>query len=232
LFTTPENFTVGRGQTAELKVHLVREAGFTGEVDVWAEGLPAGVTGTRGRFRSDQLFEPNADGADMVIPELTLTVTAAAGTQTGPYVIRVFGSPVADTLPKRVVEACSTLMLGPLLDAWNFVRRPRPAIHLTVVVPSAAQISSTTRNVQVEPGGSAIVELNATGLPIDTRIQLFDLPAGVTYKVAGREETKVKLLLEASPEAVPGTYEVSAEADVGDRRLPSGPVSLTVRTAH
>ncbi|MBI2685923.1 MAG: hypothetical protein HYX27_06385 [Acidobacteria bacterium] len=124
LFTTPENFSVRRGGTAVMKVHLVREAGFAGEVDVWVEGLP----GLRGRFRADQFFEPNADGADMLIPEMELR--AQAPEKTGVYPVRVFGRAVDG----RVAEGHTATMIGPIYQGdWNFFRRPVPEITLTVV---------------------------------------------------------------------------------------------------
>ena len=43
LITTPENFNVPRGGLAQIKVHLIREAGFEGEVEIWMEGLPPGI---------------------------------------------------------------------------------------------------------------------------------------------------------------------------------------------
>lgn len=128
LFTTPENFTVRRGETATIKVHLVREAGFQGEVEVWFEGLPKGMPALRAKFRADQLFEPNADGADMLIPEIPFRVegTLAAGV----YPLRVFGRG-ADGL---IVEAQTVTMIGPIYQGdWNFYRRPVPGLTLTAV---------------------------------------------------------------------------------------------------
>jgi hypothetical protein len=127
LFTTPENLAAPKGGTGTLKVHLVREAGFAGEVEVWLEGLPAGSLPGRARFRADQLFEPNADGADMIIPEIALPLKAPEAT--GTYPIRVFGS-AADG---RQVEAHTATMIGPIYQGdWNYYRRPVPAITLTV----------------------------------------------------------------------------------------------------
>jgi hypothetical protein len=128
LFTTPENLTVQRGGTATLKVHLVREAGFAGEVETWLEGLPGDVTPLPAKFRADQLFEPNADGADMIIPEIgfRLAAPAAAGT----YQIRIFGKAASGAK----VEAHTATMIGPIYQGdWNYYRRPVPAITLTVI---------------------------------------------------------------------------------------------------
>jgi hypothetical protein len=92
LFTTPENFTVPRGGTGEVKVHLIREAGFEGEVSIWFEGMPPGIVAPRGKFRADQLFEPNADGADMIIPEITFRIETPSTLAPGNYPIHVLGA--------------------------------------------------------------------------------------------------------------------------------------------
>ncbi len=113
------------GETATLKVHLVREEGFAGEVLIWVEGAPA-----RGKFRADQLFEPGADGAEMLIPELTLEFPAPA--TAGPHSLRIFGK-AANGL---VEEAHTATIIGPIYQGdWNFFRRPAPAITLTAVDP-------------------------------------------------------------------------------------------------
>ena len=124
LFTTPENLTVKRGGTAVLKVHLVREMGFAGEVEVWVDG----VEGLHGKFRTDQLFEPNADGADMLIPQMEFRVS---GLDTAGVVpLRVWGKAADGT----VVEGHTATMIGPIYQGdWNFFRRPVAGITLTVV---------------------------------------------------------------------------------------------------
>jgi hypothetical protein len=122
LFTTPENPVAHAGAAAELKVHLVREAGFEGEVEIWVEGGP------RAKFRADQRFEPNADGADMLIPEITLRVPAPA--TSGTHTLRIFGK----SSDGATIEAHTAAMIGPIYQGdWNFYRRPVPAITLTVI---------------------------------------------------------------------------------------------------
>src|SRR3989454_5482003 len=103
LVTTPENFTVPKGGSAEIKVHLVREAGFEGEVSVWFEGMPPGVAAPRGKFRADQRFEPNADGADMIIPEIAFRIQLPESLQPGVYPVHVQGVSAAEEAgPERL----------------------------------------------------------------------------------------------------------------------------------
>jgi hypothetical protein len=150
LFTTPENFTVVAGETGEVKVHLVRETGFEGEVDIWFEGLPGLVSGPRGQFRKDQLFEPNADGADMIIPEIAFRIEVPKSLPAGTYPIRILGRPaaLAGQPTSASVEAHATLMLGPLLDVWNYMRRPLPAITLTVLPSTFTRELSDVRDLK------------------------------------------------------------------------------------
>ncbi|MFN7921269.1 MAG: hypothetical protein U0Q16_14305 [Bryobacteraceae bacterium] len=128
LFTGPENLTARRGAETALDVYLVREAGFEGEVEIWCEGLPPDVPPLRSKFRADHVFEPNADGADMIIPKITFNVRAPASNGSFPF--RVLGKAASGA----TAEAHTVTMIGPIYQGdWNFYRRPVPAITLTVV---------------------------------------------------------------------------------------------------
>ena len=135
------------------------------------EGLPDGASRARGRFRADQLFEPNADGADMIIPEIALRIELPNSVPIGRYNLRVRGAPAVEG-DTRIVDAHATLMLGPLLDAWNFVRRPLPAITMNVVPQPVGRLSSKARSVRVERGKSATLELTAEDIPEHASIQI------------------------------------------------------------
>lgn len=227
LFTTPENVTIARGGKGAIKVHLIRETGFEGEVDIWLDGLPAGVSAAKGQFRADQLFEPNADGADMIIPEMSLEITAPESLAEGEYPIRVYGAAVKDK-ERAPVEAHATLMQGPLLDLWNFTRRPLPAITMTVVQPFDAELMTGVKTLRLEPGKSVTLELTAENVPADAPIRLVGLPAGVEYRLLGREGSQVTVSLEASEAVEVGTYEISAETELGRRRAPTGMIGLRI----
>ena len=232
LFTTPENFAVARGGEGEFKVHLVREAGFSGEVSIWVEGMPPGVAEPEARFRADQLFEPNADGADMIIPEHVFRIGVPESLPLGTYPIRVLGTPTADesSPDRRVVEARSTLIMGPLLDLWNFVRRPLPAVEMTVVEPPVGGLSTATESVTLAQGGHATLEMDGVDLPVDAPLTVKGLPQGVSAEVR-RHGQRFMVDLAATPEAVVGSCEISAEVLVRERWVASGLIGLTVEPA-
>ena len=229
LFTTPENFAVPRGDEAAIKVHLVREEGFEGAVSVWFEGMPPGVEAPRGKFRADQLFEPNADGADMIIPEITFRLAVPESLPPGTYPIRVLGTPTAEepSPQRRLVEARTTLILGPLLDLWNFVRRPLPRIELTVVEPWEARLSSASQRLTLPQGAHATLQLTAENLPANADVDVKGLPPGVAFEVS-RQGSQVTVRLDANAEATLGSFDISAEARVGDRWAPTGVIALTI----
>lgn len=226
LFTTPENFTVASGGTGEIKVHLIREAGFEGEVNIWFEGLPRGVETRRGQFRADQLFEPNADGADMIIPDITFRMQVPDSTPIGSYPIRVFGAPAL--APAQIVEGHATMMMGPLLDAWNFVRRPLPAATMTVVQPFDAKLMTDVRTLRLARGKSATLQLTVEKVPEESQFRMVNLPDGVQYRVLGRQGAQVTVSLEAGPETFTGTYDIAAETQIGNRKAPSTNIALSI----
>ena len=211
---------------------MVRESGFTGEVLVWFEGVPPGVNAPRAKFRADQLFEPNADGADMIIPEITFQIRVPDSVTTGTYPIHISGVAASDenSSDRQVVEAETTMIMGPLLDLWNFVRRPLPNIAMTICDPFDSSLSAHARSVTLETGKTATLELTAVHVREDAEIQLKDLPAGIQWRNNGRQGDQITLLLEASPQTPAGTYDVSAQAKVGDRWVASEPIAISVHT--
>jgi hypothetical protein len=234
LMTTPENLIVARGGSTDVKVHLIREAAFEGEVSVWFEGMPPGVTAPQGTFRADQRFEPNADGADMIIPEITFPIQVPESLQPGAYPIRVLGlsSAERDLPERRVVQAQTTLILGPLLDLWNFIRRPLPWISLTVVEPFEARLSAQAQSLDLAKGASVTLELKTENVPENATFEVMNLPAGVNYRLVGRQDDQVTLSLEASPDAPLGVSDISAETKVGSHWVATRPIPLTITPAQ
>jgi hypothetical protein len=233
LFTTPENAAAAAGGSGEIKVHLVREADFKEEVSIWFEGLPEGMTAPSGKFRADQLFEPNADGADMIIPEITFSLHSDSRLRPGTYPIRVMGcaTPDLDRPGRTVVEAHAAVMIGPLLDIWNYSRRPLPGITMTVVKPFEGNLSAKNRSLTIEAGGTSALELKLESIPEDAPLAIVDLPEGIGYRVASRTREEAVVELSVVKEMKPGSFEIAAEAAVGKRRVVA-PVALKVQAGR
>jgi hypothetical protein len=233
LFVTPENFMVPRGGSAEIKVHLIRQAGFEGEVSVWFEGMPPGVDAPRGNFRADQHFEPSADGADMIIPEIAFPIHSPASLPSGNYPFRILGVAAAEEArpDRRIVQAHMTLAMGPLTDSWNFIRRPLPEVSMTVCEPFASRLSTKASSLKLLRGGSTTLELEAENIPESASVQLMNLPPGVSYRFTGRQAGQITLTLEASAEAPLGSFEISAETKLEGRWAPTPPIALSILPA-
>ncbi len=131
LLSDPENLNLRAGARERVGVLLIREPGFDEAVDVWVEGLPEGITATRGSFRANQFFGPSSDGDNVIIPEIFLYLTVDAAVAPEDYPIRVLGRAAGRS---DVVEAISTLWIGPPRKR-NDVRRPLPSVVLTVLRP-------------------------------------------------------------------------------------------------
>jgi hypothetical protein len=184
------------------------------------------------RFRADQLFEPNADGADMIIPEHVFRIGVPESLPPGTYPIRVLGTPTTEesSTDRLVVEARSTLIMGPLLDLWNFVRRPLPRIEMTVVEPFGDGLTTATESMNLKQGGQATFEVDGVDLPEDAPLTVKGLPQGVSAEVR-RYGQRFTVGLAATPEAVAGSCEISAEVLVRERWVASDLIGLTVESA-
>ncbi len=233
LVTVPENVAVAKGGSAEIKVQLIREAGFEGEISVWFEGMPPGVESSRGKFRADQHFEPNADGNEMIIPELSFRIEVPETVPVGNYPIRILGVPtVEEAKPdRRVVEAQSAAVLGPLLDGVNFLRRPLPQVSIAVCEPFDVRITPLAEKLDLKRGDSNTLELKVEKLAESASFHIMNLPQGITYRFTGRHEDQVTLTLQASSEATLGASEISVETRIGKRWASSHPIALSVLPA-
>ena len=234
LFTTPENFSVARGGAGEITVYMAREQGFDGAATIWFENMPGGIEAPRGMFRADQTFEPNADGADMIIPQIKFRVEVPESVIAGVYPIRVFGAPTADESKpdRRVIEANTNLMTGPLLDLWNWVRRPLPDITMTVVEPTDVQLSLESKSLSVPLGTSAELKVKAVHLPDGSQVVARNLPAEVSYRVARREGDQITLQIEVGAGAKIGPSKFSVESKVDGRWASAGLVQLVIKEAE
>ena len=234
LFTTPENFSVVRGGSAEIIVLMPREQGFDGEATIWFQDMPAGIEAPRAKFRADQTFEPNADGADMIIPQIKFLIEVPESVEAGIYPIRVLGVRTEDESKpnRRVIEANTNLMMGPLLDLWNWVRRPLPEITMTVVEPTDVQLSLEKKSLTLQQGKSGEVTLKAVNLPEGSQVVARNLPTDVSYRVTGHDSDQITVHIEAGHSAQIGPAQFSVESKVRDRWASAGLVQLVIKEAE
>jgi hypothetical protein len=85
------------------------------------------------------------------------------------------------------------------------------------------------RTLRLERGKPATIELTAENIPDNASFRLLDLPAGVQYRMLGRQGSQITVSLEASAEAPAGTYDIAAETEVGSRKAPSPPIALVIQ---
>ncbi|MBL8294780.1 MAG: hypothetical protein JNN08_23240, partial [Bryobacterales bacterium] len=220
LQTDPEEFRVFRGQEAELSVLLIPEPGFKEVVEVWAEGLPPGLTASKGQFRGGQYFGPSDDGDNVIIPDVHLKFRADGAMPVGEYPIRIYGRPVSGGAP---VEAFTTLWIGPP-GKRNDVRRPLPAITVNVVDAPPAKLSVKESAVRVVAGAQAQLAAEGERLPEGCEIRMTGLPPGVN---ATMKQQGSRVVVELTG-ATAGSARAVLEAKVDGRWVFSNPVTVTV----
>ncbi len=230
LWTLPDNVIVERSGSVEFKVRMAREEGFDKEeVEVWVEGLPAGVTAQPAKFRADQAWELGGDGLQMITPELALSIQASASLPVGTYAFQVKGAAgnEKDDPQRRVVSAQSNLLIGPLTNLFNFVRRPLPGITLTVVEPLAAKLTPKVSTLALTIGEEQAMEIALSSLPESIPIELKGLPEGVSARLATRDATRAVFRLTPTA-AVPAPFRLTPAANLGTRWAAGNAVQVTV----
>jgi len=207
LWTLPENLTVERGGSVEVNVRMAREEGFDKEqVEVWAEGFPAGVTVERAKFRADQAWELGGDGLQMTTPELTMKIQAPPSLPPGTYALQVRGAAAKEKNDpaRRVVDAHANLLRGPLTNLFNFVRRPLPGIRLTVVEPWPVQLTLSVPAISLQERESQTVEVRLTSVPENISVEWFGLSPEVRSELISRDRDRAvfRFTLRQAPSAL------------------------------
>ena len=230
LWTLPDNLIVERGGSTELRVRMAREEGFDREpADIWVEGLPAGVTVKPAQFRADQAWELGGDGLQMTTPELALPITTSDSLPAGTYTLQVFGAAAGEKGDphRRVVRAQSNLLAGPLTNLFNFIRRPLPAITLTVVEPLAAKLTAKVSTLTLTPGEEQAFELSLSSLSESIPIELKGLPDSVNVRLASRDANRAVFGLTPTA-AAPASFRLTPAANLGARWAAGSAVQVTV----
>ena len=223
LQSDPEEFVVTRGGEAELSALLIREPGFQEGVEVWVEGLPEGVTATRGQFRADQYFGPSDDGDNVIIPAAHLKIRAPASLAVGEYPLRMYGRASGGG---KVVEAFTTLWIGPR-GKRNDNRRPMPAVTMNVVEPESGELSMEQRNFRLGPKPTMLTA-TARDVPADAELRVTGLPPGATSSLT-RDGDRITAEVTSPTGAGDAGLGIAIEAKVAGRWVATRPVGANAR---
>jgi hypothetical protein len=199
------------GIAGAIFVRVIRREGFTGEVQLNLEGLPAGVTATCGR-----ILESGADGC--------IILQAAADAPRGAANIRIQGTATVAQKDGKTLEL--SVAARPLQEFYSpgGGRGQFPVETHTVSVADPLDIKSIRINatdVTLKPGESKTIEVvierspgfnkNVSLSVVMQHLTLFanSLPAGVTLDekasqtVLAGEQIKGTITLKAAPDAKP-----------------------------
>ncbi|MEM2219290.1 MAG: PQQ-binding-like beta-propeller repeat protein [Candidatus Korarchaeum sp.] len=199
----PDTLTVAKGELAQFSVLVTRAAGFTGDVRLFASGIPPGSTSTF-------LMEGQ---------NVYLRIQTSRSTPSGSYPITVRGSgggyETQDTATLVVGEATQTT-----------TPQPAPSFSLSLSQSSIEVLRgrsvSLTASVIGSGGFSNPVTLSVSGLPNGVSIS--------TDINNAPPDFNAHLIVSASPNAPTGSYSVSIIA-TGGGVTKTAPLRVVVREA-
>jgi hypothetical protein len=103
---------------------------------------------------------------------------------------------------------------------------------MTVCEPLPGRLEPTSGTLSVKRKESTTLLVRASGLSEKASIQLVNLPTGVSYQLTGRQGDQLTFLVEASPDASLGSFDISAEAELNRRRVTTPAITLSVLAAN
>lgn len=245
------NFTVERGGESRMVVSMIRMpprshsddpapaalapppgAVMEGEVRVWVEGLPSGVTAEEHRFRADEIVEPGGDGATFMVPERLLKVRASDSVPPGSYEFRVLGEVVGNEGVRAVGISMDTM--GGITELYNFLHRPAPPTTLSVVEPGilTVELDIQDNKVSIAQGGSLTLEIKNRfpgGIREAPKVWLTNAPDGLEAQMVADPEGSWGVGLSAATGLpVESVEDVYLELDTGDRIVSTRPFTIDV----
>jgi hypothetical protein len=201
----PDKINVGPGGRVPVFVRVERRQGFTGDVKMAWEGLPAGVSA------SPLTIPPRMNEGVMVIAARPDAPHAAALVNLKGIAQSPGGPIVRTATPEEEIY----------LPGGGRGRFDVATLALAVTDPSDITVEAAPREIILAPGGSAALDVTVTrnpryANPVNLAIVLQHLggihanplPTGVTVKeegsktLLGPKETKGKILLQAAPGAL------------------------------
>jgi len=243
------NFNASRGCEANLIVSLIRMppkshpddpnakalapppgAVMEGEVRVWIEGLPLGITAQELRFRADEIVEPGGDGVTMAVPERVLTLRVEDSVAAGTYPFRVMGEVVGREGIRTEARALDTI--GGLMGAYNYFHRPAAGTVLSVTEHEPVTLELKEERIQISQGGSSTIHLTRRlpkGESQTPSIQVLNIPEHLKYEFNWESNGDISIKLQASAQlpAKP-ISDVYVEAEVGHHKVSTRPFVISV----
>jgi hypothetical protein len=199
------SFTVNKGGSQEIYVHLIRQDGFDGEVLLEAEGLPSGVTCV------PQVVGPK-------IKKGTLVVQAAEGAPDSAGPIKIKGTALIDgKAVVRPAQAACVVWPVPPQGQIPAISRLTRSICMAVRDKGPFALTVDTKDLSVPVGGNlefkinikrndpefkAKVDLVRLSSPVLTNGQFIAVPAAAID--ANKNEVLVKFAVPGNTQ--PGTY--------------------------
>ncbi|MBM3498592.1 MAG: hypothetical protein FJX74_07950 [Armatimonadetes bacterium] len=195
LRVTPSGVNVLAGRATPIDVHVLRQDGFDGEIEVALRDAPAGFALSGGRIPA------GLDGVHM-------TLSAPQAWIKAPFALQLEGRATigGQTVTRPVVPAddlMQAFIYRHLVPAQQFlaqVSRP-PRFLPTVALASPGP-------VVIPAGGTAEVRLTTAALPIlaDIEVELLDPPAGISVRQVSPVPGGLALVLQADGQRVPAGY--------------------------
>lgn len=197
---SPTTLNVTPGGSGTLSVTLTRSGGFTGDVTIAAEGLPAGMT-----------IANTTIAAGQTSATLTVSATAAAAAATSTITFRASGTGVTS------VTSTAAITVAPPTSAGAFT------LALSPTTVSIAAGGSSTVNVTLARTGSftGAVALAVTGVPTGVT---------ATLSSASVTGTTATLTLAAAAGVTAGTSTVTVRGSGTGVTDQTGTVAVTLTT--
>lgn len=203
------------GQSSQVLLRVRRRGGWNQPVEVWAEGLPPGVTAERVTVAPVDSVVKDTCGVERTIDGSIANLSLRADkAQPGlyHYVVKARGQMDGRTVERTAVAHYEH-------GAAGYAYGPLQVQQLDVtVMPAPRLLLQLPEQIRVKPGGSATLKvtvsrfLEAAGQPLT--IEGTTLPPGITAEPAmlGADAKEVTLLLRAAPDAPVGDHTLSVTA--------------------
>lgn len=181
----------------------VNRIGHSEPLEIWVDGLPAGVVST------PAVVVPNQKTAVITLQN---TDKASSTFQTP---IQILTRRSADAPPVPVAYQPA---VKPVTDAAYEIPRLSAGLFIFGTAPPEFSLSATPQTLNIKPGDEIQLTVSATRTdewtqPIDlaSAVPAAELPTGITLGTAKLEKDSIPLSIKAAASTVPGRYSLSLQ---------------------